>query len=122
MVVLWSVLALAGVALAQGDGNLPRNWPELVALLFSGGMSIPILLQAVRRGIHWDELLRSKTVYAALSGFLTALGLFASGTLGLPGLVGAFYLMLVAVFLRDGLAATRAQPQIKEPSPEDYRY
>lgn len=122
MLPFWILVAMAGVGLAQGDANLPRNWLELVALLFSGGMSIPILLQAVRRGIHWDELLRSKTVYAALSGFLTALGLFASGALGLPGLVGAFYLMLVAIFLRDSLAQSQSRQPAGEVTIDENRF
>lgn len=114
--LLWWTMLL-GLALAQNDQSLPKHWGELVSLLFSGAVGIPLLVQALRKGVHWPELFRSKTVYTALSGFVTALGLFFSGTIGVPGLIGAFYLMLVAVFLRDALGKDKTPPSQNPNSP-----
>lgn len=101
LVALFSLLFL-GFAFAQGDQPLPTDWGQLVTLLIAG---IPALVAAFRKPVNWSELVRSRTFWSAVSGFLTAIGLFVAGQIGLPSLIGALYLALVAIFIRDAVSA-----------------
>ena len=100
--------AMSAVALAQAvaPDTLPADWQDLAALLFGGGAGLAVLVPAMRRGLrHPDELLRSKTFWTGVSMALATVALYLAGQIGVPGLIGGIYLALVAVFLRDAVAA-----------------
>lgn len=97
------LLMLTGVSLAQADQPLPADWGSLITLLIGG---IPALVAALRKPINWQELVRSRTFWTGVSGFLTAIGLFVAGQIGLPALLGALYLALVAIFIRDAVSGS----------------
>lgn len=103
IMVLLVLLMLTGVSLAQADQPLPADWGSLITLLIAG---IPALVAALRKPINWQELIRSRTFWTGVSGFLTAVGLFVAGSIGLPALIGALYLALVAIFIRDAVSGS----------------
>jgi len=101
------VLLLGAVALAQAldPDQLPQDWGGLLTLLFGAGAGLTALLPAILIKIrNPQDLLTSKTTWVGVSMILAAFGLYTSGAVPLPGLIGGIYLGLVTIFLRDAVA------------------
>ena len=53
---------------------------------------------------------RQKTAWTAIAAFVTALGAYAEGSLGLTGVISAGFAALALVFVRQGIEASTYIP------------
>ena len=106
------VLVLGVMVLAQtlDPEQLPKDWGGLLTLLFGAGAGLTALLPALLIKIkNPAALLAKKTTWAGVSMILAAFGLYTSGAVPLPGLIGGIYLGLVTIFLRDAVASIEGE-------------
>jgi len=57
---------------------------------------------------------RQKTFWTAVAAFITALGAYVEGSLGLTGLISAGFGALAVVFVRQGVSKSTYTPELKE--------
>jgi len=62
---------------------------------------------------------RQKTFWTAVAAFITALGAYVEGSLGLTGLISAGFGALAVVFVRQGVEKSTYLPDIKERGDSD---
>ncbi len=95
------VVAVIMFALAQGP-QPPTDWPSLLLLLFSAPFGLASLWKLIAVA-DWKELLKSGSVYTAISAFFAALGAYVAGAISLPVAIGAVYIAIWAIFNRQAL-------------------
>ena len=106
LVVLLVLVGLFGLmALAQTTTpDAPQAWAELLMLVLSGTLGLPALWMAISGGVDWKALFKSGTVFTSLSGIFASAALYVAGSISLPAFVGAVYLAVAAIFLRNAVA------------------
>ena len=62
---------------------------------------------------------RQKTFWTAVAAFITALGAYVEGSLGLTGLISAGFGALAVVFVRQGVSKSTYTPGLKERGDSD---
>lgn len=103
VLVFLLVIGIIMFALAAAP-QPPTDWPSLVLLLISAPFGLASVWKLIVVA-DWKELLKSGSVYTALSAFFAALGGYVAGILTLPEALGAIYVAIWAIFNRQALLA-----------------